>query len=100
MADAGLIYLSIVDEFEVGKGADCPRNFLQESFALDVAGGAKTGGDGIERSVVIAGVADELPCAVGHCLKDFMKRLGVELAGGGDADGAVGGRDVTVTELR
>ncbi len=43
----------------------------------------------VERGIVVAGVADELPGAFGHGVKDVVERFGVELAGGGDADGAV-----------
>lgn len=40
-------------------------NFGEEGFAFNVAVLAEAGGDGIEAGVVVAGVADELPCAFG-----------------------------------
>jgi hypothetical protein len=89
-----------MDEFETGKGADCRRDFLEECIALDLASNAKAGGDGIERGVVIAGMADEFPCALGHGVEDLVKRSCVKPAGGGDADRPISRADVTVAELR
>ena len=37
-----------MDEFEAGEGAECLRNFMQQSFTLDLSGAAEAGGNGIE----------------------------------------------------
>jgi hypothetical protein len=66
-----LAYLSIMDEFQAGNGADCLRDFLEERVALDLACCAETGSDGIKCRIVVAGVADKLPCAFGHGVKNF-----------------------------
>ena len=45
-------------------------------------------------------MADELPEAVGHGVENGVEHGGVEASGGGDADGAVGGEDATLSDLR
>lgn len=76
------------------------RYFGEECVALDVAMGTEAGSDAIEIAVVVAGVADELVGAFGgHGLKDLVKGLAVEVAGGGDADSPVGGEDARVADL-
>jgi hypothetical protein len=65
----------------------------EESVKLDLALGAEAGGDGVEFAVIVAGMADKLPDAVGHVSEELLERGGGEIAGGGDADGAVGGAD-------
>jgi len=63
--------------------------------------GAEAGGDAVEVGVVVAGVAAEfVGSCVGEGLEDFVERGGVEVAGGGDSDGSVGGEDVGGAELR
>ncbi len=54
--------------------------------------------DLIEVRVVIAGVADQLPCPFGEVLEELGEGGRVEVAGRGDADGSVGGKDGTVGE--
>ena len=73
MAVGELAYLSVVDEFEARKGADCLRNFFEKGIALDLTGCAKPGSDGVERGIVIARMADQLPCAFRHCIKNLMQ---------------------------
>jgi hypothetical protein len=89
-----------MDEFETRKGSDCLRNFSEKGFALDLAGCTKPSCDDVERSVVIAGMADKLPCTLGHRVKDLVQRLGIELAGGRDADRSIGSADMALSELR
>ena len=63
--------------------------------------GAEAGGDAVEVAVVVAGVAAEFVGAGGwEGAQDFGESSGVELAGGGDGDGAVGGEDFCVADLR
>ena len=88
-----------MDEFEAGNGADCLRNFLKERVAFDLAAGAKACGDGIERGIVVAGVADKFPCSFGQRVEEIVEGTGVELASGGDADGAVGRDDVSIAQF-
>ena len=66
--------------------------FGEEGVAFDVAMGAEAGGDAVEIAVVVAGMAAELEGSVGgHGVENLVEGLGVEVAGGGDADGSVGG---------
>ena len=51
---------------------------MKLGFAL----GAEAGGDGVEIAVVIAGVADEFPEAVGHRVEEISECGAVEAAGG------------------
>ena len=68
--------------------------------ALDVAMGAEAGGDAVEVAIVVAGMADELEGAFGwHGVEDFAEGFAVEAAGGGDADGSIGGEDMVVADL-
>ena len=56
---------------------------------------AETGDDAVEVAVVVAGMADEFEGSFGwHGVQDFVEALAVEVAGGGDPDGSVGGEDV------
>lgn len=50
--------------------------------------GPEARGDGVEVGVVVPRVADELPCAVWDVLEQAAKGAAVEVASGGDADGA------------
>jgi hypothetical protein len=75
-------------------------DFGEQGVAFDVAMGAEAGGDAVEVSVVVAGMAAELEGALGgYGLQDFVESFAVEIAGGGDADGGVGGEDVLVVNL-
>ena len=66
----------------------------EESAHLDVAVGAEACGDAVEVVIVVAGMADELEGAFGReGVEDLRESGGIEVAGGGDADGAVGGED-------
>lgn len=73
----------------------------EEGIALDVAVGAEAGLDTVEVGIVVAGVAAELEDSFGgkRC-EDGGEGGGVEIAGGGDADGPAGGVDVGVANLR
>jgi len=73
---------------------------FEQGEALDVAGAAQASGDGVEVGVVVAGMADDLPQAVGEGIESVAKGAGVEASGGGDADGAVGGADGSAADLR
>ena len=90
-----------MDEFGgVGLGEDF-WNCFEEGVALDVAGAAEAGVDCVEVAVVVAGMAAEFEDAFGgKGVEGFGEGLGVELAGGGDAEGSVGGEDVGVMDLR
>ena len=78
---------------------DC-GDFGEQRLALDVAMGAEAGGDAVEVAVVVAGMAAEFEGALGgHGVKNLVEGFGVEVAGGGDADGSVGGEDVRVADL-
>ena len=78
---------------------DCGK-FGEESVALDVAMGAKAGGDAVEVAVVVAGMAAEFEDALGgHGVKNLVEGFAVEVAGGRDADGSVGGEDVGFADL-
>ena len=72
----------------------------EEGVAFDVAMGTEASGDAIEIAVVVAGMAAELEGAIGgHGIKDLVEGFAVEVAGGRDADGSVGGGDVGVADL-
>ena len=75
------------------------RDEGEKGGPLGFSFGAEPGGDLVEVVVVIAGVADELPCAGGEGGDDGREGLLVEGAGSGDADGAVGGVDVATMFL-
>ena len=61
---------------------------------------AKAGGDAVEITVVVAGMAAEFEGPLrGYGVQDFVEGFAVEVAGGGDSDGAVGGQDVCVADL-
>jgi peptidoglycan/LPS O-acetylase OafA/YrhL len=73
---------------------------VEEGAEFDFAGGAEAGGDGVEGAVVVAGVGDELPEAVGHGGEELAEGGFVEAAGGGDAEGSGGGEDFVAADLR
>ena len=62
--------------------------------------GAQARGDGVEIGVVVAGVADELPCAVGDGTQHGVQGGAVEVACGGDADCATRGEDAVSSNGR
>ena len=72
---------------------------MEEGDAFGVAGGAKAGGDGVEVGVVVTRVADKFPDAVWHGGEDGGEGFRVDGAGGGDAEGAVGGEDAAAADL-
>src|SRR5206468_1999969 len=90
----------IVDELRgIWMQGEC-GHFGVQGVALDVAMSAEASGDAVEVAVVVAGVAAEFEGALGgHGVKDLVEGFGVEIAGGGDADGSVGGEDVGVADL-
>lgn len=51
--------------------------------------GAQARGDAVEVRIVVTGMADQLPDAFGHVVKQMLEAGCVEIAGGGDAQGAV-----------
>jgi len=78
---------------------DC-GHFGAQGVALDVAMGAEPSGDAVEVAVVVAGMAAELEDALGgHGVKDLVEGFAVEVAGGGDSDGSIGGEDVRFADL-
>ena len=61
---------------------------------------AKAGGDAVEITVVVAGMAAEFEGPLrGYGVQDFVEGFAVEVAGGGDSDGSVGGQQVRVADL-
>lgn len=90
----------IVDEFGGVWMQRYGRNLSEEGVALDVAMGAKAGGDAVEIAVVIAGMAAELEGSLrGHGVQDVVEGFVVEVAGGGDSDGSIGGEDLLAADL-
>jgi hypothetical protein len=72
----------------------------EQGVAFDVAMGTEASGDAIEITVVVAGMAAEFEGAIGgHGVKDLVEGFAVEVAGGGDPDGSVGGGDVRAADL-
>jgi len=66
------------------------RNLAEQGLALDVAVGAQARGDAVEVAVVVTGMAAELVGPSGRKrAQNLGEGCGVELAGGGDGDGAV-----------
>ena len=92
--------VSIVDELgRIWMQGDCWQ-FGEESVALDVAMGAEASGDAVEVAVVVAGMTAEFEDPLGgHGMKDLVEGFAVEVAGGRDADGSVGGEDVRFADL-
>ena len=90
----------IVDElWSIWMQGDCGQ-FGEQRIALDVAMGAEPSGDAVEVAVVVAGMAAEFEGALGgHGVKDLVEGFAVEVAGGRDADGSVGGEDVRFADL-
>ena len=76
-------------------------NLGEQGVAFDLAMGAEAGDDAVEVAVVVAGVADQLESSFGgHGLQDLAEGFAVEVAGGRDADGSVGGEDTSAANLR
>ena len=76
------------------------RNGGEEGLHLDLAVGAEARDNAIEVGVIVAGMADQLEGALGwEGVEDFCKRGGVEIAGGGDADGALRREDLMIADL-
>lgn len=90
-----------MDELETVWLRESCGNGREESLHLDLTMSAQAGGDAVEVAIVIAGMTDELKGAVGgHGVEDLGEGGGVEIAGGRDSDGAVGGKDGLVCELK
>ena len=61
---------------------------------------AKAGSDAVQITVVIAGMTAEFEGPLrGYGVQDFVESFAVEVAGGGDSDGSVGGQQVRVADL-
>lgn len=76
-----------MDAFDRGEAGDD----FEEGGVLDGAGFAEAGADGGERVVVVAGMANEFPEAVGHGMEKLLEGGRVERAGGENSDGPAGG---------
>src|ERR1700733_14918051 len=92
--------LPIVDELgSVWMQSDC-GHLGQQSIALDVAMGAKAGRDAVKVAVVVSGMAAEFEGAFGgHRMQNLVEGFTVEIAGGRDADGSVGGENAGIADL-
>lgn len=78
----------------------CSGDDVEKGDPLDLAMIAKSGGDAGEVGIVVAGMADELPCAFfGQMLEEVGQGGHVEVSGSRDADSAVGGGDAAVSEI-
>jgi len=74
-------------------------DFGEEGFTLNVAVGAEAGADAVEVGVVVAGMAADLVSPGGREGREELSEGGsIELAGGRDGDGAVGGEDAALVE--
>lgn len=91
--------LSKVDERRRAKLRKGLGDDVEERAPLDIAMGAEAGCDAVEVGIVVTGVADELPCAFGKVVEELAKDEGVEVTGGGDAEGTVGGEHRAVAEV-
>ena len=92
--------IPVVDE----RGGVCAGeglgNLAEQGLALDVAVGAQARGDAVQLAIVVAGMATELVGPSGRKrVQNLGEGCGVELAGGRDCNGAVGGEDVGVAQL-
>ena len=68
------------------------RNFTQQGLTFDLSMFPQPGGDGPQVLIVIARVANKLKGAMGgNLLEQGAQFDGVQAAGGGDAEGSVGG---------
>ena len=77
------------------------RNLCEKGIAFDIAMGTKARRDSVKIAVVVAGMADEFEGSFGgHALQNLVKGFPVEVAGRGDADGAVGREDAVAADLR
>jgi len=77
------------------------RDLCEKRVAFDVAMLAKACSDAVKIAVVVAGMADEFEGAFGgDGLKNLVQGFAVEVAGGGDADGAIRCDDATTADLR
>lgn len=90
----------IVDELgSIWMQSDC-RNFGHEGGALDVAMAAEAGRDAVEIAIVVAGMAAKLEgSGRGYSVQNLAEGLAVEIAGSGDANGSVGGENLSVANL-
>ncbi len=69
------------------------RNFAQQSLTFRLAMFPQPGRDGLQILIVISRVAEKLKGALGgNMLEQDAQLGGVEAAGGGDAEGSVGGK--------
>lgn len=92
--------LSVVDERGGAGLRKCVGNDIEQGVAFDLAVGAEAGCDAVEVGVVLAGVADELPCV---CRREGVEELAkdgcIEVSCGGDTEGAAGGLDGAVAQV-
>lgn len=77
----------------------CFGDDVEESCAFDLAMRPEAGGDAVKVGIVIAGVADELPIAIRKMVEETAESERVELAGDGDAQGAIAGSDDVVLQI-
>ena len=78
-------------EGDEAEGGEFAQNW--KGLPLDFARGAETGPNTREIGVIVARMRDEFPGAGGNPIHEAMESHGVECAGGGYAECAVGGRE-------
>ena len=77
------------------------RNFGKQSQALDIAMCAKTSRNAIQVSVVIARMTTQFKHSFRrHRLQYLTKRRSIEVAGSGDADRSIRGKNLSIADLR
>jgi hypothetical protein len=91
--------VTVTDEMRDGRFRRVWGEGDEESVEFGLAVGAEAGVDAVEVGVVVAGMGDELPSAFWHGCEQRGEGFGVEVAGGGDTDGAVGGANEAAAEL-
>jgi hypothetical protein len=98
--DVECVEVPIVDELRsVWMQSYCGQ-LGEEGGALDVAMGAKASGDAVEVAIVVPRMAAELEGALRrHGAEYLVESFAVEVTGGRDADGSIGGEDVRVADL-
>jgi hypothetical protein len=67
------------------------RHHFEESGVLGGAGFFQPSGNSIEALIVVAGMANQLPCPFRHAVEKLCQSGGVERTGGQHTDGSVGG---------
>ena len=97
-----VVQVSVIDEMErwtVRQLLGGVSEGVEEGREFDFAGGAEARDDVVKVRIVVAGMTDEFPQAIGHGLEDCCEGSGVEIAGGGDAEGAIRGEDTAALDL-